>query len=526
MAVPSIISGDSADPKKIMLDLQQLAAVCQRLGIDLQKTAALGQTISSGGKGTSPGQTQNPSHAPYHEGGGTGYTNLALGGVVGSRNQAPPGLVERVLRKAAATPNKVSFGLGYEVLNESLYSDLGKGDFVKGTPSRFVPYGHGVIRTHRGELYRVTQGLKRPAPWLKFGELWRTEAIPGTAFGMDGSERQVMGYRSFNHMNSFAYKMTGPSMAYNAGYGYGLGLNARSKFLDILKHDESRKMMKFFMGIEGARSIFNLVTKKINYAAGETFWTNAARETTQLLTSGAMMASGHYIHTVAAPAIKQAFSGAYSRAVGGGVARTFAGTISAGSAAVTTATPVALVAATAFVLTKAIDLTEEDNASRELLKQIKATTSGSMHNKKKTKPMLSPDAEYAFNKNVDEAQQQYKIDPETGERKPRSEWGKWWYNRAFVRLWGRDADAKAEKEWRMKEVGKLHEAAQQKAVFLDWQGAREDVARAKELVVVEEVMPFFWKEPEKYLRQMEASRIAGRNWARAQQPRGGSRTGD
>jgi hypothetical protein len=525
----ALTGGDSADPKKILNDLQQLAMVCQRLGIDLSKTAAMGQSVAGGGQQGSPLQTQNQSHANAHAGGGTGYQNMAMGQIIGGsgvfKNMGD--FEERLRKKAKSSPDGQAFGYGFKPLNTQLVDDIANSEWVKGRANPYVGVGgHGVIRTQRGEMYRITGGQNRPKSWIKFSELWRvdTRADVTDSAGHPISGFQNDAFKPVNVRSGFAYKMRGPSLAYEAGYGYGMG-SGSSNFLNVLRDKEAKKFAKIYMGIEGIRIGHKLLTQKIDYAAGETFWNNAGKEATNLAISGFEMAAGAYIHSTVYPAAAAAFA----RSTGSIVARVAAGGAAAGGSIVAAVTnPVTLsAAATVFVFKKAFDLTEEDARSRNILEVIKNTTTGEMHVKKGAKKFkLSEDGEYKFNESVDQGQSNYYIDPETGERKERSGWDKWWYNRAFVRLWGRDADAKAEKEWRIKEVAKLHETAKQKANVMDWEGAIEDASKAKELVVVEEAMPFFWKEPEKYLRAMEASRIAGRNWARAQQPRGGSRTGD
>lgn len=520
MAIAPQVSGDSADPKKIMQDLAQLAVVCQRLGIDLSKVSAMGQTIG-GGKASTPLQTQNQSHSSYHEGGGTGYTNLAMGALAGSRTSI--GSVASLPSRPSQNP--LFNNLKYKIFDQQMFNDLDKGKILSGTRLH-----DSVVRTSRGEIVEGSIAYNRTTPWKKVAQRWG-EMDRGELTNPDGTplggqySYSVSTYKPIAPL--FGNRIKGPSMAYNIGAGYGLGVGSRSRFLDILKDKEQRKFMKFFMGIEGARAAYSLMTKKIDYANGETFWNNAAKEATSIVASGVMMASGSYIHTVVAPAVKAAFKTGASMAVGGYLTRGVAGLTRAGSTVAGAAAPVALAASAIYVVSKAWDLNEEDLSSRSTLEKIKATTTGQMHVKKgANKFKLSEGGEYAFNAAVDQSQAMYYIDPETGERVERSGWSKWWYNRAFVRLWGRDADAKAEKEWRIKEANKMHESAQHKAQVLDWRGAKEDVAKARELIVVEEVMPFFWREPEKYLRSMEASRIAGRNWARAQQPRGGSRVGD
>jgi hypothetical protein len=180
-------------------------------------------------------------------------------------------------------------------------------------------------------------------------------------------------------------------------------------------------------------------------------------------------------------------------------------------------------------LENAMDLKKEYNKTKWELGALSEGFNPSIRPARKPrvwKPEASAEATFQFNRQAKWGSEMYWIDPETGERKERSFWGKLKTRIPLLSGMGEAEAFAQEKEYRIKEAQKAHASATKKIDIMDWQGAIEDTQKAKKQIVVEELMPFFWKEPEKFLRAMESSRIAGRNWARSQQPRGASRTGD
>jgi len=264
---------------------------------------------------------------------------------------------------------------------------------------------------------------------------------------------------------------------------------------------------------------YGALTDPVNEQAGETQLTklgDAAIGTGKVMAFGEAMSAG----LVA----KEAFSAA--RALGKGRAvSAVAGLRAAGPAAA---------AATAAILimnefSNVMDLKKEYNKTKFELGAMSEGFNPSIRPARKPavwKPKSSEEATFQFNRQAKWGSEMYWINPETGERKERSFWGKLATRLPLISGYGEAEAFAREKEYRIKEAKKAHESAVKKAKVMDWRGAKRDVEKAKKQIVVEELMPFFWKKPETYLRAMESSRIAGRNWARSQQPRGASRTGD
>jgi hypothetical protein len=195
--------------------------------------------------------------------------------------------------------------------------------------------------------------------------------------------------------------------------------------------------------------------------------------------------------------------------------------------------PVAAAAAAVILMNEfenVMDLKKEYNKSAYQLGAAKEGWSPTL------RPGLKPaawkpaplDAEAArkFNFVAKWGSEMFWIDDKTGERKERGFWGKLSTRLPFISGHGEAKALADEKEWRIKEAEKAHKSAIKKSEVMDWEGAIKETEKAKAMIVAEEAMPFFWKQPEKFLRAMESSRIAGRNWARSQQPRGASRSGD
>jgi len=432
-AFPRFLPGgpDSADPKAILRDLQQLSLVAQKLGIDLQKTAAMGQTVA-GQKGNGPTSIRE-THQANMPGGGTGYQNMAAGQIAGS----------------------VMAGSLPKLVQE--YKDWKE----KGFPNGFPGEQDATMRKFAADAAEGRGGIPTGTSSKKIRKPGRND------FGQAANRR-------FNRQ---------------------------------------------FTTIHGLMMAYGALTDPVNEQAGETKLTklgDAAIGTGKVMAFGEAMSAG----LVA----KEAFSAA--RALGKGRAvSALAGLRAAG--------PAASWAAAALVimndLENVMDLKKEYNKTKWELGALSEGFNPSIRPARKPavwKPQASAEATFQFNKQAKWGSEMYWINPETGERKERSFLGKLKTRIPYLSGMGEAAAFAREKEYRIKEAQKAHASATKKIEIMDWQGAIEDTQKAKKQIVVEELMPFFWKQPEKFLRAMESSRIAGRNWARSQQPRGASRSGD
>ena len=440
-AFPGFLPGgpDSADPKAILRDLQQLSLVAQKLGIDLQKTAAMGQTVA-GQKGNGPTSIRE-THQANMPGGGTGYQNMAAGQIAGS----------------------VMAGSLPKLVQE--YKDWK----AKGFPNGFPGEQDATMRKFAADAAEGRPGI-----------------TPGPGGIPTGTSSKKPGSKPGRH-------------------DFGQAAN--------------RRFNRQFTTIHGLMMAYGALTDPVNEQAGETQLTklgDAAIGTGKVMAFGEAMSAG----LVA----KEAFSAA--RALGKGRAvSAVAGLRAAGPAAA---------AATAAILimnefSNVMDLKKEYNKTKFELGAMSEGFNPSIRPARKPavwKPKSSEEATFQFNRQAKWGSEMYWINPETGERKERSFWGKLATRLPLISGYGEAEAFAREKEYRIKEAKKAHESAVKKAKVMDWRGAKRDVEKAKKQIVVEELMPFFWKKPETYLRAMESSRIAGRNWARSQQPRGASRTGD
>ena len=449
-AFPGFLPGgpDSADPKAILRDLQQLSVVAQRLGIDLQKTAAMGQTVA-GQKGNTPTSDTHKANMP---GGGTGYTNMASGQIAGS----------------------VMFGsLPKMVQDYKKWKDAG------------FPEGFGGQSAKNAARHRLKQDLASDAGRATLGI-----TTPGTGGpGIPG----------------------GPPPSLKPSWK-----PSRTDFGQAT----SRKFNRQFTTIHGLYQLYGALTDPVNVYAGET-------RMSKIADAAVMTGKGFVLAETASATIVA--KNIYSKSRATGASRSLsagrAAGASVGTASVLTAATLAL-----MVIESGFELAKiERQTSYDLAKvkngwnpELRPPKDGSVT---AIKP-VSHEANIAFLKAVEEGRADYYIDPITKKRTKRSFLGKRWQNFPVLRHWNLAKLQKEEIEWRLREANRLHESATKKAEVMDWRGAKREVDKAKEMIVAEEAMPFFWKKPETYLRAMESSRIAGRNWARSQQPRGASRTGD
>jgi hypothetical protein len=447
-AFPGFLPGapDSADPKAILRDLQQLSVVAQRLGIDLQKTAAMGQTVA-GQKGNTPTSIRE-THQANMLGGGTGYANMASGQIAGS----------------------VMFGsLPKMVQDYKKWKDAG------------FPEGFGGQSAKNAARHRMKHGLASDADRATLGITTPGTGGPGIPGGPKPSWK--------------------PS---STDFGQAA----------------SRKFNQQFTTVYGMYQLYGALTNPVNVYAGETRRSKIA--------DAAVMTGKGLVLAETASAIMAA-KGIYSKSRATGASRSLSAGRAAG-ASVGTASALAAATLAIMVIESGIELAKiERKTSYDLAEakngwnpEIRPPKDGSVT---AIKP-VSHEANIAFLKAVEEGRADYYIDPITKKRTKRSFLGKRWQNFPVLRHWNLAKLQKEEIEWRLREANRLHESATKKGEVMDWQGAIEDTQKAKEMIVAEEAMPFFWKQPEKFLRAMESSRIAGRNWARSQQPRGASRTGD
>jgi hypothetical protein len=514
MAVVSGGGGDSADPRKILQDLQQLAAVCQRLGIDLAKVSAMGQTVSSGGKG--PGNIGD-QHSSQMPGGGTGYQNLGQGRIIGSTVSANMALKNAWMQMKPQTFRGLMSELDKERSTKYM-PDPGRLGWISN------PQYAGGLRGWSHRAHGSTRGTEEDI-YLSYS---------------DEMVGQLVGQRKTQ-----AQRREGKRIAW-----------AQRKSIRKMFDDKvNRRMFSYHMISGMGGDLYNALSEPIDEANGETAAYRAVNTVgSQISKAGhiassiawaeAAMASGRGLRV----ASKALWAGKLGKAAVMGVrAAKYAG-------------PQAIVAlgidAALTVGGEVMDRWKDENEALMKAAKFRRSMKGEMHsqwtqekNEKdnptgyiyttKTKPM-DPKQVAKFEASVEEARNEFYVD--SNGRKIRRNvfsrtirnfdsattgWG-WLIAPAFKAWanWGVSEERDKERAARYEEAQKRHQSAMQKGQVMDWDGAKADIAKAKEALVSEELMPFFWKQPEVFLRQMEASRIAGRNWARAQQPRGASRTGD
>ena len=499
---------DSVDPKQLLNDLRQIATVCQRLGIDLSKVAAMGQTIGGKGQGLGPYETQNPGHAAFHEGGGTGYTNMAAGAIVGSA--------------VSAEHSKKAFANAYAKANATPRGDFGA--MLKGvTPGS--PESRGTTLAALEDMYANTPASATAA---------RTNLAKKIA------QRKAAG-------------ATGALTGVGAGVGAGAGLVSPKKpsprFMNQIADKATRRMIMTLLTVEGIESIATgaagFLTEPLHELQGETWALRGAG----VAVAGGKMASGLVTASVAMQMATNV-SAAMRAAKGLGMLAKF------GRAAMAAGPQIAILAAVE-VANLAIDQAMTHAKTFNQMKYSLAIArqgrigplqgnftddAGYVH-EAKVAPMTD---EYvtARTKQFKDDADEYYID-DWGHRNKRSvvgwAWRKtlrgmdedtgWlgWMFIAPVKIanrWGRDAENKQVEEVNAKAAAESNKQGMQYAEFMDWDSAKQKFEQAKKVMVNEQDQSFAWKNPNVYLANMESARISGRNWARSQQPRGGDRTGD
>ena len=465
---------DSADPQEILNNLRQIAVVCQRLGIDLQKTAAMGVAI--GGKATGSGGAggvgiQNPTHAPSHRGGGTGYDNLAAGGITGSTLSAQ---LSMQLRKVATDP---------------------------------LPNMNWEYTTRSGKvLYAPKADLASLPALAAYREM--EAAKGGDVSNLSNVIRQEYEKNRFSKKGSIYHSSRRRAMPTNLFGGRA-----------------ERKMIRAFTTLHGITTMYGALTDPVDEEKGETRSGKLQSWGVDVARMGVASAEV-FAGMKTATAMRRGWQVGGPRIAGRAMGAASGARLALGRVAA----PLLLAEGALLVFSTAIDLAEVERSAQYTLRDARDGWSPELRpsktGAKPRRPPLSPEATRKFMESVEEDRYKYYIDPVTGERSRRSFLGEWWQRQAFIRMIGAGDKQRKEIEYRMKESKRLHESAEKKGQIMDWVGAINDITEAKKLIIAEEAMPFFWKNPQKYLRNMESARIASRNWARSQQPRGGDRTGD
>ena len=476
----AITGPDSADPKQLLSDLRQIAAVCQRLGIDLSKVAAMGQTI--GGKATGQGGVgfSNQDHASSHPGGGTGYQNMAAGQIIGS------------------------------VMSDKM-RNMGYGSNSSGR-SNSIKW-----LTKEGRL--VDSPFGKEANSLKGNLAWR--AVSEDILSRSGPDKVLsagIGSRSIDIRKQCSQDRMSRTGSYDPSS------RGRAMPHNLFGDRYQKRMVRTFTTLHGVMTIKGALTDPIDEEKGETrmgkignWGVDVAR-----MGIGAMEANAFLRVGTAMRRGWQTGSGLAGKGIGAlGGARLAAGRV---------AVPLMLAEAGVLVVSSAIDMDQIDRSASYQLAAAKNGWAPELRPSKTGEKLkispLSAEQTVEFMKSVERGRHAFWIDPVTGERKQRSSLMEAAHKLPFARIWNVGKEQKDEIEWRMKEASRLHESAKKKGELMDWTGAIQETREAKRLIVAKEAMPYFWKQPEEFLRSMEASRIAGRNWARSQQPRGGDRTGD
>ena len=508
------MASDSADPQQLLNDLRQIAAVCQRLGIDLGKVAAMGQTI--GGKGTtgsSPLGTQNPDHQGVHPGGGTGYDQLgqlsALSGLMSTKGNLDQ-LFDRKARLsypkallAALSNAKIS---GNQATFEAQANAIGgvKSALMSGNPLSVK----AAVGIYKSSLY-----------------------MPG------GFETNFMANNVYRNI-----KGIGTAIRSNAKLGYAMSFVGGDKM--------NRRFGRMITTIHGLQQVYGALAGEVDYDAGETRAIKVADATASTFSIGMRIVQATAMSRMVSE-VPNAFrlgKNAY-RLVQAGRAASTARTLFAGAKAVAAPTGIglAIIAATEAAIqgvTWAVESAKEDNKSNLLLGKIASNLRGVAHGEDTTTLKVDDKVVAAWNKSIKSSVAEHYYDAD-GNKIKRGEWSRGaleialnggtkddsgYVMKTIAAAWaaweGTPAMEAREKEQRAKDMSKYHKTAVEAVEFKGWKTVKENVRKAKEAVMLGDKAPFFWREPEKFLKNMESARIAGRNWARSQQPRGGSRTGD
>lgn len=430
---------DSADPKAILRDLQQLSLVAQKLGIDLQKTAAMGQTVA-GQRGNTPTSIRE-THQANMPGGGTGYQNMAAGQIAGSV-------------MAGSLPKMVQE-----------YKDW---------KAKGFPDGFGGQSAKEAARHRMKHGID--------------SAAPGPGGIPTGTSSKKPGSKPGRH-------------------DFGQAAN--------------RRFNRQFTTIHGLMQLYGALNEPVDESRGET-------RPSKVVDAAFTVARGYALGEVMTGGM--AAKGAYSAARAAGATRTASvlkGAARLGRAGVLVGTVEVWNAGWESWKTLGASKPQledfADKLNAELRpKKFKDETIEERRERVSKKFKIKQSSADAFTAAAFEDTIDWELDDNGKRIRKRSKWERL----NPFRLFWLAGQIESEKKRRMTVAAEAHASATKKAEIMDWRGAIEDTQKAKEMIVAEEAMPFFWKQPEKFLRAMESSRIAGRNWARSQQPRGASRSGD
>ena len=466
---------DSVDPDQLLSDLRQLATLAQRLGIDLSKVAVMGQSI--GGKGTtgnSPLETQNPDHAAHHSGGGTGYDNLAMGAIAGMKSAKAPS----VYNSFNVSPQQEAQAAKFQSLRDK------KSSFMSGSALDVAAAQGREIKAFQKSI-----GYKRPKSFLQGLGSRSERRMIGTFFSL----------AAIQGVSEEAFQFFSEPLALSRGETYQM------------------RLMGNAIGVAntGARIVQGLAAYKFVKNAQDAY--RVASLAKVALKSG-------MLKTGARTAI---------RAIGmsGPQATIYLG----------------LEAAMA-VGSEVFSRYKETEGFKVSQARIHRGWMGEMHRgfdyiagyryPKIPRP-LSETAIQAMNDQAYEDRKTWYIDDYGRKRKrnaiqralfkQQDEMG--WLTNPVLRLWngmGGADDVEKLKDAKNKRANQQSQAALKKLEILDLKSAKYLLKEAMEAYPgkAADTAPFFWREPEKFLMGMESARIAGRNWARSQQPRGGLRSGD
>lgn len=479
---------DSADPKQLLSDLRQIAAVCQRLGIDLGKVSAMGQSIGGKGSGQGPFETQNQGHAQYHDGGGTGYTNMASGAIVGSAMASRMSVAARIRR----------------------------GD-------------------KRGQLSPPEQGIadKIAEDELAMSRALVARARASTPEEKAGHQKMIDAMNGLKSKGSFGLP---PASVVGTKKASPQAMKAKKSMWDAFGDKYQRRMTRMATLLSGAFMAEDAFFGSVDPYSGESRERKIGGWATGTAQTAMFLYATTAAHAIGAGAMagwggaKVAGRGFMMRALGRTAAAARGARMAAGAAGGPWGIAAAVVVEAGIV---AGDLAMANSSRTKRMRyELGAAKEGWSPSIKPSldskgdirKPKVhSPETKKFLDVAV-EGMRDYYID-ERGQRKERSWIGKSFQtSMSWIGWKGETTDKEA--EWRMKQAAKAHESAGKKVAVGDYLGAMEQINRAKDAVPTRELQPFLWKDPVRYLKQLESSRISSRNWARSQQPRGASRTGD
>jgi len=464
-----------ADPKQMLNDLRQIAAVCQRLGIDLTRVAAAGQSI--GGKATGGAfGTQNEGH-DVHPGGGTGYVQVAGLATASSI----------VLSKASARQK--------------------------------AKYGKSIV-----ELGKARKAMAESSDTAQ-----KETALKGFWDAQKGYEEAA------SPIFGRGVKPPSPSKVAPKKASAG-AMKARKSIWDSFGDKYQRRMTRVVTLLHGAFTAEDAFFGDFDPYSGESRGRKIGGWATNMAQTAMTMYAITAVQAIGAGAMagwggaKVAGRGFFMRAGAKAAAAARGARMAAGSAGGPWGLAAAAVVEAGIIASDvAMDNSNRSKRMRYTLGETKEGWSPSIKPQLDSKgdvrkPKVHSPETQAFMDVGMEGMREFDID-ERGQRKRRGIIG-WTWQGLFASVgWGGDTLDK-EMEYRQKEANKAHESAKKKIAVGDYMAAMAQIKRAKEAVPVKELQPFLWKDPVKFLKQLESSRISSRNWARSQQPRGASRAGD